>query len=442
MSGLPEEDWRALRARQQPDREGPDELETVLAWLEEAPQLVYTAECDRLKDRLAAVARGEAVILHGGDGAETFARADADAVRGNLKTLLQMAVVLTYAASVPVIKVGRTAGQYAGPRTPSGQRGGRPLSSCRGGAVDVPAFTARARRREPWRMRRMYECSAMTLNLLRAFTTGGFADLRQLHDWNRGFVASSAAGRRYEELVDEIGRGLAFMRACGVTGHELAAAEFFVGHEGLLLDYEAALTRTDPESGRTYATSGHLLWIGDGARDPGGAHVEFLSRVSNPLAVALGPSATPATAVRLVDRLDPQREPGRLTFVVRAGADRIRDLLPGLVETVRSEGAQVCWVSDPMHGNTFTAATGHRTLTFETALDEVRGFMQVHRSLGTHPGGIHAELTGEDVTECVGGGNGVLPEDLPRRYVTARAPRFNHAQSLELAFLLAEMYCE
>ncbi|MEU3450946.1 class II 3-deoxy-7-phosphoheptulonate synthase [Streptomyces thermolilacinus] len=437
----PTESWRALPAAQQPPWPDQAELRAATRWLGAAPPLVFAAECDLLRRRMAAVARGEAVLLQGGDCAETFERVTADAIRGKLRTLLQMAVVLTYATAMPVVKIGRMAGQYAKPRSSAVERrDGAELPSYRGDAVNGLEFTAEARRPDPWRMRRMYESSAMTLNLVRALTTGGFADLRQVHAWNRGFVADSRAGERYEKLTDEIGRSLAFMQACGVDTGELGTAEFFVGHEGLLLDYESALTRAEPDTGRTYATSGHLLWIGERTRDLGGAHVEYFSRVHNPIAVKLGPTTTPDAVLGLLDRLDPRREPGRLTFVVRAGADRVRDVLPDLIEKVTAEGALVCWVSDPMHGNTVTAPSGHKTRRFDTILDEVRGFVEVHRELGTHPGGVHVELTGDDVTECVGGGNAVLPENLHHRYETACDPRLNHTQSLDLAFLLAEMY--
>ncbi|TJZ54666.1 3-deoxy-7-phosphoheptulonate synthase class II [Streptomyces piniterrae] len=437
------ESWRDFPAAQQPDWPDEAELRAVAGELTTAPPLVFSAECDLLRRRMAAVARGEAVLLQGGDCAETFARTTADAIRGKLKTLLQMAVVLTHATALPVVKVGRMAGQYAKPRSsPEERRGELVLPSHRGDAVNGTEFTAEARRPDPKRLRKMYESSATTLNLIRALTTGGFADLRQVHAWNQGFVADSQAGERYERLAQEIDRSLAFMHACGVDTRELGTAEFFVSHEGLLLDYEAALTRTDPENGRSYATSGHLLWIGERTRDLDGAHIEYFSRVANPIAVKLGPTAAPDDVMRLLDRLDPNREPGRLTFVVRAGADRIRDLLPTLVEKVNAEGALVCWVSDPMHGNTITAASGHKTRRFDAILDEVRGFVEVHQALGTHPGGIHVELTGDDVTECVGGGNAILPEDLHQRYETACDPRLNHTQSLDLAFLLAERYRE
>lgn len=435
--------WRRFPAAQQPDWPDPAVLRDVTGRLATAPPLVGIDECDDLRARMAAVARGEAILLQGGDCAETFAQVTPDSVRRKLKTLLQMAVVLTHATALPVVKVGRMAGQYAKPRSsPLERRGDVALPSYRGDAVNGLEFTAASRTPDPARLRTMYEASASTLDLVRTLAQGGFAGLSQVHAWNRGFVASSRAGRRYEALADEIGRSLAFMHACGIDTSETGTADFFVSHEGLLLEYEAALTRTDPRTGRTWAGSGHLLWIGERTRELDGAHVEFFSRVSNPVAVKLGPSAAPDDVLKLIDRLDPHREPGRLTFVVRAGADRVRDVLPVLVEKVGAEGAQVCWVSDPMHGNTTTAPSGHKTRRFETVLDEVRGFVEVHRALGTHPGGIHVELTGDDVTECVGGGNALLASDLPARYETACDPRLNHTQSLDLAFLLAEMYRE
>ncbi|MFJ9041568.1 class II 3-deoxy-7-phosphoheptulonate synthase [Streptomyces sp. NPDC102406] len=433
--------WRGFPAAQQPDWPDPAALRDVTDRLAASAPLVGAAECAALRTRMAAVARGEAILLQGGDCAETFKQVTGDAVRRKLKTLLQMAVVLTHATALPVVKVGRMAGQYAKPRSsPVERQGALTLPSYRGDAVNGQEFTAASRTPDPERLRTMYAASASTLDLVRTLTTGGFAGLSQVQAWNRGFVARSGAGERYEALADEIGRSLDFMHACGIDTRELSTADFYVSHEGLLLDYESALARTDPETGRLYAGSGHLLWIGERTRDLDGAHVEFFSRVSNPVAVKLGPGATPDDALKLIDRLDPDREPGRLTFVVRAGADRIRDVLPVLVEKVAAEGAPVCWVSDPMHGNTTTAPSGHKTRRFETVLDEVRGFVEVHRALGTHPGGIHVELTGDDVTECVGGGDDLLAEDLPARYETACDPRLNHTQSLDLAFLLAEMY--
>ncbi|MFG2887621.1 class II 3-deoxy-7-phosphoheptulonate synthase [Streptomyces sp. NPDC048297] len=441
MNDSPADSWRAFAAAQQPRWPDAGELRQVTDRLRAAPPLVFAAECDLLRRKMAQVARGEAILLQGGDCAETFDRLTADAIRGKLQTLLQMAVVLTHAAALPVVKVGRMAGQYAKPRSSDvEERDGVALPSYRGDAVNGLEFTEEARRPDPWRMKRMYESSAMTLNLVRALTMGGFADLHQVHAWNQGFVAASDSGARYEAMADEIDRSLAFMKACGVDMGSVATAEFFVGHEGLLLDYEAALTRTEPVTGRTYAGSGHLLWIGERTRQLDGAHVEYFSKIANPVAVKLGPASTPDDVLRLIDRLDPAHEPGRLTFVVRAGAERVRDVLPALVEKAKAEDAPVCWVSDPMHGNTVTAPSGHKTRRFEAVLDEVRGFVEVHHALGTHPGGIHVELTGDDVTECTGGGNAVLEENLHHRYETACDPRLNHTQSLDLAFLLAETF--
>ncbi|GCB51254.1 class II 3-deoxy-7-phosphoheptulonate synthase [Streptomyces sp. NL15-2K] len=429
-------------ADQQPDWPDPVRLRDVTDQLAQAAPLVFAAECDALRSRLAAVAKGEALLLQGGDCAETFAGATQESVDGKLRTLLQMAVVLTHGASMPVVKVGRMAGQFAKPRSqPFERRGDTTLPVYRGGdAVNGPGFTVRERTPDPDRLLRMYEASATTLNLVRALTAGGFADLARVHEWNRAFVAASPSGRRYERLADEIERAPAFLRACGGRTGALTTAEFFVSHEGLLLDYERALTRTDAATGRTYATSGHLLWIGERTRRPDGPHVEYFAKISNPLAVKLGPGATADTVLRYVDLLDPDREPGRLTFVVRMGAERVRDLLPLLVEKVASEEAPVCWVSDPMHGNTFVTESGHKTRHFDAVAEELRGFVEVHRALGTHPGGVHLELTGDDVTECLGGSSAVARETLPQRYETACDPRLNHSQALDLAFLLAEWY--
>ncbi|MEU9047258.1 MULTISPECIES: class II 3-deoxy-7-phosphoheptulonate synthase [unclassified Kitasatospora] len=431
--------WRSLPAAQQPSWPDQAQLREVTAALAAAPPLVFAEECDRLSERLAAVARGEAFVLQGGDCAETFDALTVDAVTGKLRTLLQMAVVLTYASGVPVVKIGRLAGQYAKPRSqPDETRNGVTLPAYRGDAVNGLAFTAEARRPDPHRMRRMYEASAVTLNLVRGFAGGGSASLHQAHEWNRGFVSDSAVGRRYEELADGIDRALRFLRACGGPNKKLREAEFFASHEGLLLDYEEALTRTDPRTGRRYATSGHLLWIGERTRDLEGAHVAYFAGINNPIAMKIGPAATAETVLPYLERLDPERRPGRLTFVVRMGADRVRDLLPPIVEKVRAEGRQVGWLCDPMHGNTVTAG-GRKTRRFDDIVDEVRGFFQVHRELGTHAGGIHVELTGDDVTECVGGGDQLLPENLHQRYETACDPRLNHRQSLDLAFQVAEM---
>jgi 3-deoxy-7-phosphoheptulonate synthase len=413
----------------------------VVRRLESMPPLVFAGECDQLKARLAAVARGEAFVLQGGDCAETFAGTTADSIRGKLRTLLQMAVVLTYAAAVPVVKIGRMAGQFAKPRSAMTEvRDGLELPVYRGDAVNGLEFTAAARTPDPGRLVEAYHCSSVTLNLCRAFASGGFADLRQVHAWNQDFVARSPAAQRYERLADEIDRAIAFMHACGADPEEFRAVELYSSHEALLLDYEQALTRTDSLRGLPYDLSGHLLWIGERTRDPGGAHVEFARHIGNPVAVKIGPAATAQDVLALIGALDPDREPGRLTLITRMGARRVRDALPPLVEKVAASGAQVAWVCDPMHGNTVEAASGHKTRRFDDVLDEVTGFFEVHRALGTHPGGIHIEFTGGDVTECIGGGHQVSESDLRQRYETACDPRLNRSQSLDLAFLVAGMY--
>ncbi|QIQ04371.1 class II 3-deoxy-7-phosphoheptulonate synthase [Streptomyces liangshanensis] len=430
-----------LPAAQQPDWPDPAGVEAVRAELRGALPLVIPGECDLLTSRIAAVARGEAFLLQGGDCAETFAGVQADPVRAKVRTLLQMALVLTYAAAVPVVKVGRMAGQYAKPRSEATEtRDGLTLPAYRGDAVNDVAFTPEARALDPRRLLRTHQAAAATLNLIRAFTTGGYADLRQAHAWNQDFVARSPVGDRYAELAIQIDQALNFMRACGIDEPVQHAVEFFVSHEGLLLDYEEPLVREDPLTGRMYSSSGHMLWIGERTRQLDGAHVEFFSRIANPIAVKLGPGTSADTVLSLIDRLDPQREPGRLTFVVRMGSELVRDRLPPLVEKAAGHGAAVTWVCDPMHGNTFKAPSGHKTRSFDAIADEVKGFFEVHHDLGTHPGGLHLEFTGGDVTECVGGGTDVLLEDLADRYESACDPRLNRTQSLDLAFLVAGMY--
>jgi 3-deoxy-7-phosphoheptulonate synthase len=439
MTGM--DGWRDLPAAQQPDWPDPARLRAVTGELAGLPPLVFAGECDVLRDRLAAVARGEAFVLQGGDCAETFAGATADAVRAKLQTLLQMAVVLTYGASVPIVKIGRMAGQFAKPRSRATEiRDGVDLPAYRGDAINGIEFTAQARTPDPARLLRAYHCSAVTLNLCRAFATGGYADLHQVHAWNQDFVRESPSGQRYERLAGEIDRALAFMRACGADPEELHAVEFYSSHEALLLDYEHALTRPDSRTGRPYDTSAHLVWIGERTRDIDGAHVEFASGIRNPVAVKIGPSATPAEVLGLIAKLDPERQPGRLTLITRMGAGRIRDALPALVQAVQAEGIEVPWVCDPMHGNTFEAPSGHKTRRFDDVLDEVQGFFEVHRGLGTHPGGIHIEFTGDNVTECVGGSHEIVADDLYRRYETACDPRLNRGQALDLAFMVAESY--
>jgi len=415
-------------------------LRDVVDRLSALPPLVFAGECDALTERLAAVARGEAFLLQGGDCAETFADSSADAIRNKIKTLLQMAVVLTYGAQVPVVKIGRLAGQFAKPRSQDTEtRDGVTLPAYRGDAVNGLEFTAAARTPDPARLLQVYNTSAATLNLVRAFTQGGFADLRQVHAWNQGFVRDNTAHQRYELMARDIDRALQFMQACGVDTEEFRTVDLYSSHEALLLDYERPLTRIDSRTGTPYDVSAHFLWVGDRTRAIGGAHIDFVAGIRNPLGVKLGPSATPDDAIALVERLDPQRQPGRLTFVTRMGAARVREVLPAIVEKVTASGALVGWVCDPMHGNTFEAEDGRKTRRFDDVIEEVRGFFEVHRALGTHPGGVHIELTGDDVTECLGGSGNIGELDLPMRYQTACDPRLNHQQSLELAFLVAEM---
>ncbi len=433
--------WRALPAVQQPEWPDPDQVRTVTAELAGQPPLVFAGECDQLRDRLAAVARGEAFVLQGGDCAELFSGSTADSVRSKLETLLQMALVLTYAASVPVVKIGRMAGQFAKPRSqPTESLDGVELPTYRGEAVNGLEFTPESRRPDPERLLRAYHSAAATLNLARAFAHGGYADLHQAHAWNKDFVAQSPAGQRYEQLAGEIDRALAFMNACGIDPEELHGVEFYSSHEALLLEYERALTRIDSRTGLPYDVSAHLVWIGERTRDLDGAHVDFCSRIRNPIGVKLGPTASADDALGLIERLNPDGEPGRLTLITRMGAEKIRAILPPLVEEVTRNAAPVTWICDPMHGNTFEAPSGHKTRRLDHVLDEVAGFFEVHRALGTHPGGIHVEFTGDDVTECIGGGDEIFEGDLHQRYETACDPRLNRGQALDLAFMVAEMY--
>ena len=415
-------------------------LDEVVRELSVLPPLVFAGECDALKERLGAVARGEAFLLQGGDCAETFVDSTADAIRNKIKTLLQMAVVLTYGARVPVVKVGRIAGQFAKPRSADTEtRDGVTLPAYRGDAVNGFDFTPESRTPDPRRLLRVYNSSAATLNLVRAFTQGGLADLRQVHAWNQGFVRGNGAHQRYEAVARDIDRALAFMLACGVDPEAFRTVDLYSSHEALLLDYERAMTRIDSRTGLPYDVSAHLVWVGDRTRDLEEAHVEFAASIRNPVAVKLGPTTTPDEALALIERLDPTAEPGRLTFVSRMGSGRVREALPPLVEKVTAAGVTVAWVCDPMHGNTYEAPDGRKTRRFDDVIDEVQGFFEVHRALGTHPGGLHMELTGDDVTECIGGSGGLVESDLPMRYQTACDPRLNHAQSLELAFLVSEM---
>lgn len=430
----------SLPAAQQPKWPDPAKLASVVTELKALPPLVFAGECDNLKARIAQAARGEAFWLQGGDCAETFAAATADSIRNRIKTILQMAAVLQYGASLPVIKVGRMAGQFAKPRSNDlEKRGEIELPAYRGDAVNDLEFTAEARNPDPARLVKVYNTSSATLNLVRAFTQGGFADLRLVHEWNKGFVRDSNIGARYEAMAKEIGRALDFMRSAGINPEEFKTVDFYSSHEALILEYEKALTRIDSRTGLPYDVSAHFVWIGERTRQLDGAHIDFAKKIKNPIGVKLGPKSVPSDVLALIEQLNPDNEPGRLTFITRMGAKNIRTALAPLIEAVTKSGATVLWVCDPMHGNTYEAPSGYKTRRFDDVIDEVRGFFEVHHSLGTHPGGIHIELTGDDVTECVGGGAEISHEDLATRYETACDPRLNHTQSLELAFLLAEM---
>ena len=435
-------DDRCVAAQQPNWPGGPtgEPLAKAVAELKTLPPLVFAGECDELKARIADAATGKAFWLQGGDCAETFGSATADSIRNRIKTILQMAAVLQYQSSLPVIKVGRMAGQFAKPRSNDTEtRNGVTLPAYRGDAVNGLDFTEESRTPDPQRLVKVYNTSAATLNLVRAFTQGGFADLRRVHEWNKGFIKDSTFGEKYEQVANEIGRALSFMESAGVDPNEFKAVDFYASHEALIIEYEKALTRIDSRTELPYDVSGHFIWIGERTRQMDGAHVDFAAKVRNPIGVKLGPKTTVEDALALIEKLDPTREPGRLTFITRMGASKIREILPALVEGVTKSGAQVLWVCDPMHGNTFETSNGYKTRQFEDVLDEVRGFFEVHKQLGTHPGGIHIELTGDDVTECLGGGNQISEKDLESRYETACDPRLNHSQSLELAFLVAEM---
>ena len=426
-------------AAQQPTWPDASALDRAVRDLASYPPLVFAGECDVMRDRMAAAARGEAFVLMGGDCAETFAGATANNIRDRIKTVLQMAAVLTYGASVPVVKVGRMAGQFGKPRSADVEtRGEVTLPAYRGDMVNDLEFTPESRNPDPQRLVEAYHRSAATLNLVRAFTTGGFADLRHVHDWNKGFVSSSA-NVRYERLAHDIDKAMKFMAACGADFDAMRTTEFFAAHEALLLDYERPLTRIDSRSGLPYATSAHFVWVGERTREVSGAHVDFVSRIHNPIGVKLSPKTDLDDVARILDRLDPQREAGRLSFITRMGAARVRDALGPLVERVRAEGGVVTWICDPMHGNTFESNGGYKTRNFDDIVEEVHGFFDVHHELGTVPGGLHVELTGNDVTECIGGSHNILDTDLEKRYETACDPRLNHQQSLELAFLVAQM---
>ena len=436
------ETWRGKEVRQAPVYPDAGEVARVENTLADYPPLVFAGEARQLKEHLGRVAEGKAFLLQGGDCAESFAEFHANNIRDTFRVLLQMAVILTYGAACPVVKVGRMAGQFAKPRSaPTEIQDGVELPSYRGDIINGIEFDETARVPDPDRLLRAYNQSAATLNLLRAFAQGGFADLHKVHQWNQQFLAGSPQGKRYEEMAARIDEALAFMEACGITPEEvpqLRETNFYTSHEALLLNYEQALTRVDSLTGQWYDCSAHLLWIGDRTRQLDGAHVEFLRGVGNPLGMKCGPSLDPDDLLRLIDALNPNNEPGRLTLIARMSADDVEAKLPPLVRAVKRAGKMVVWSCDPMHGNTIKSSTGYKTRPFDRILAEVRGFFAVHRAEGTHAGGLHFEMTGQDVTECIGGAQAISEASLGDRYHTHCDPRLNASQALELAFLIAE----
>jgi len=434
-------DWRNKPRVQMPEYTDPAKLNAVEARIASYPPLIFAGEARRLKSHLAKVSQGEAFLLQGGDCAESFGEFSADGIRDTFKVMLQMAMVLTYAAKVPVVKVGRMAGQFAKPRSaPTETVKGVELPSYRGDIINALDFTEDSRIPDPERMLQAYLQSAATLNLLRAFSTGGFADVHKVHAWTLGFTAAPEA-EKYREMANRISDTLDFLSAAGISAdssHELEQVEFFTSHEALLLEYEEALTRVDSTTGKWVAGSGHMIWIGDRTRQPDGAHVEFAKGVLNPIGLKCGPTMTSGHLKALMAALNPENEPGRLTLIARFGAGSVGEHLPRLIRAVQEEGANVVWSCDPMHGNTIKSESGYKTRPFDSVLREVREFFAVHNAEGSIPGGVHFEMTGADVTECTGGVRAVRDEDLSDRYHTACDPRLNASQSLELAFLVAE----
>ncbi|MBV9560655.1 MAG: 3-deoxy-7-phosphoheptulonate synthase class II [Bradyrhizobium sp.] len=435
--------WRAKPVLQMPAYPDTAALAEVEAQLASFPPLVFAGEARNLRKALARVAAGEAFLLQGGDCAESFAEHGANNIRDFFRVFLQMAVVLTYAGAVPVVKLGRIAGQFAKPRSsPTEKVGGVELPSYRGDIVNDIAFTGQARTPDPQRQLMAYRQSAATLNLLRAFATGGFANLGSVHQWMLGFIKDSPQSRRYKELADRISEALNFMRACGLdleSHPELRATEFYTSHEALLLGYEQAMTRVDSTTGDWYATSGHLIWIGDRTRQLDHGHVEYFRGIRNPIGLKCGPSLKPDELLKLIDVLNPGNEPGRLTLITRFGSDKVADHLPGMIRAVQREGRVVVWSCDPMHGNTVSSTAGYKTRPFDRILSEVKSFFAIHAAEGSHAGGVHLEMTGKDVTECIGGARAITEEDLNDRYHTVCDPRLNAEQSIDMAFLIAEL---
>ncbi len=434
--------WRSKPIEQMPDYPDKAALAAVEAQMRHFPPLVFAGEARRLKNKLAAVAEGRAFLLQGGDCAESFAEHHPDNIRDFFRVFLQMAVVLTFAGGRPVVKIGRVAGQFAKPRSDATEtKDGTALPSYRGDIINDIAFTEAARRPDPQRLLKAYRQSAATLNLLRAFAQGGYADLEHVHEWNLGFIKDSPAGAQYEELAGRISEALGFMRACGISPEntpQLRQTHFFTSHEALLLGYEEPLTRVDSTTGDWYATSGHFLWVGDRTRQADHAHVEYLRGIENPIGLKCGPSLTPDGLLKLIDRLNPANEAGRLTLICRFGAGQVEAHLPALIRAVQREGRQVVWSCDPMHGNTHKTASGYKTRAFNAILQEVNEFFDIHRAEGSYAGGVHVEMTGKNVTECTGGARLISDEDLGSRYHTHCDPRLNADQALELAFAIAE----
>ncbi len=437
------ESWQSLIADQQPDWNNKETYNKVIHEIGKYPPLVFAGEVRALKQHLAEAAQGRGFLIQGGDCAETFSEFQANTIRDKLKILLQMSVILTYGASCNVIKIGRIAGQFAKPRSSDTEtRGGIELPSYRGDAVNDIEFIEKKRSPNPKRLLKAYNQSAATLNLLRAFTTGGFADLNKVHIWNQEFITQSPQGKRYEEIAKSIDDALTFMRAVGInpeTHSALKLTEFFTSHEALLLGYEQALTRRDSITEKWYTCSGHFLWIGDRTRQPESAHVEFLSGVDNPIGIKVGPSITEYELLKIIEKLNPKNNWGRITLITRMGADKIRKKLPPLIRIIDENEKKVLWVCDPMHGNTYKSKTGFKTRHFDTILEELEHFFAIHRAEGTVPGGVHFELTGDNVTECLGGAREINDVDLGTKYETACDPRLNNEQSLELAFLVTDL---
>ena len=441
-AGWTPESWQAKPARQIPDYPSKEVLDATVATLRGYPPLVFAGETRNLKAHLARVADGKAFVLQCGDCAESFGAFNAPIIRDTFRVILQMAVTMTFAGGMPVVKIGRLAGQFAKPRSDEMETiGGVSLPSYRGDIINGVEFTPEARIPDPARMIQAYNQSAATLNLLRAFAQGGYADLHQVHRWTLGFVASSPQGQRYEDIAGRIDEALGFMAACGITGEtasQIRETEFFTSHEALLLPYEQALTRVDSTSGEWYDVSAHLLWIGDRTRQLDGAHVEFMRGIRNPIALKVGPSMAEDELLRMIDALCPDGEPGRLTLIARMGSDKIAEKLPPLIRAVNRSGRKLAWICDPMHGNTIKTDSGYKTRPFDRILGEVRSFFAVHEQEGLHPGGVHFEMTGQDVTECTGGAQAITNDALSERYHTVCDPRLNASQSLELTFLITD----